>query len=394
MGCYSRGLTRLSRYYQNVCTPGYSFVWWQWPDWERHIDWMALNGVNLPLAFTGQEEIWRRVWTQLGVSEADLASHFTGPAFLPWGRMGNLRGWGGPLGPRWHKHQLGLQHRILARMRSLGMLPVLPAFGGQVPEALTKLHPKSSFTKQTWLNFNSSYSGGYLLSPVDPLFQNIGSMFMHEQTKEFGTSHVYNCDTFNEMRPPNNSASFLASVTRAVFRGMASADPEAVWLMQGWLFLDTEFWAEEQMRAVLTSVRRGKMLILDLDSTNREQYTRTQSYYGQPFIFNMIHTFGGQMAMFGRKESVNQRPAEARDLAHSSMVGTGMAMEGIHNEYVMYDLLSEMSWRQEPVPDLDHWFQVSPRHRDISKLFIKKKEWEFPQRGGGSSGLGLRFPLF
>ena len=42
------------RYHQNVCTPGYSYVWWQWPDWEQHIDWMALNGVTLPLAFTGQ----------------------------------------------------------------------------------------------------------------------------------------------------------------------------------------------------------------------------------------------------------------------------------------------------------------------------------------------------
>ena len=27
----------------------------------------------------------------------------------------------------------------------------------------------------------------------------------------------------------------------------------------------------------------------------REQYTRTSSYSGQPFIFNMIHTFGGQV---------------------------------------------------------------------------------------------------
>ena len=42
------------RYHQNVCTAGYSYVWWQWPDWEQHIDWMALNGVTLPLAFTGQ----------------------------------------------------------------------------------------------------------------------------------------------------------------------------------------------------------------------------------------------------------------------------------------------------------------------------------------------------
>ena len=26
-----------------------------------------------------------------------MGEHFAGPAFLPWGRMGNLRGWGGPL---------------------------------------------------------------------------------------------------------------------------------------------------------------------------------------------------------------------------------------------------------------------------------------------------------
>ena len=75
--------------------------------------------------------------------------------------------------------------------------------------------------------------------------------------------------------------------------------------------------------------------------------------------------------MFGRRESVNQRPAEARALASSSMVGTGLAMEGIHNSYVMYDLMSEMSWRHEPVQDLDHWFQVtleSRYFRNINKF--------------------------
>ena len=30
---------------------------------------MALNGVNLPLALSGQEEIWRRVWTGLGLNQ-------------------------------------------------------------------------------------------------------------------------------------------------------------------------------------------------------------------------------------------------------------------------------------------------------------------------------------
>lgn len=31
----------------------YSSTWWDWPRWEREIDWMAMNGINLPLAFTG-----------------------------------------------------------------------------------------------------------------------------------------------------------------------------------------------------------------------------------------------------------------------------------------------------------------------------------------------------
>ena len=42
-----------NRFFLNYCTYGYTLPWWQWEDWERLIDWMALNGVNLPLAITG-----------------------------------------------------------------------------------------------------------------------------------------------------------------------------------------------------------------------------------------------------------------------------------------------------------------------------------------------------
>ena len=49
------------RYYQNVCTVSYSMVWWNWTRWQKEIDWMAMNGINFPLAFNGQEGIWNRV---------------------------------------------------------------------------------------------------------------------------------------------------------------------------------------------------------------------------------------------------------------------------------------------------------------------------------------------
>ena len=41
------------RYNMNVCTFGYSYAHWDWKRWEREIDWMALNGINMPLAFVG-----------------------------------------------------------------------------------------------------------------------------------------------------------------------------------------------------------------------------------------------------------------------------------------------------------------------------------------------------
>ena len=32
----------------------YSMAYWDWDRWEAEIDWMALQGINLPLAFTGK----------------------------------------------------------------------------------------------------------------------------------------------------------------------------------------------------------------------------------------------------------------------------------------------------------------------------------------------------
>lgn len=45
------------RYFSNVCTFSYSFVWWDWERWERHIDWLALQGFNLPLVQVGMVRI-------------------------------------------------------------------------------------------------------------------------------------------------------------------------------------------------------------------------------------------------------------------------------------------------------------------------------------------------
>ena len=77
-------------YYMNTCTHSYSASWWDWPRWEREIDWMALNGINLPLAFTGLEYVTRKLFKELGFTNEELKNWFTGPAFMAWYRMGNI----------------------------------------------------------------------------------------------------------------------------------------------------------------------------------------------------------------------------------------------------------------------------------------------------------------
>ncbi|MUT98610.1 MAG: hypothetical protein EP145_05425 [Bacteroides uniformis] len=63
-------------------------------------------------------------------------------------------------------------------------------------------------------------------------------MFMEEQIETFGTDHLYGADTFNEMFPPSNDSIYLNNISRAVYQSMADVDTAAVWVMQGWLFVD------------------------------------------------------------------------------------------------------------------------------------------------------------
>lgn len=113
-------------------------------------------------------------------------------------RMGNIRGWGGPLPQSWHERSLILQKNILNRMRELGMIPVLPAFAGHVPRAFKRfvtlkikqkknlfppfrLFPDANLTEtECWNNFNDSFCCPYLLDPTDSLFRKVGNSFLHE----------------------------------------------------------------------------------------------------------------------------------------------------------------------------------------------------------------------
>lgn len=88
---------------------------------------------------------------------------------------------------------------------------------------LHRLFPKANVTKlNPWSHFNCSYSCAYVLDPRDSLFQRIGSLFLSHLVKQFGTDHIYNTDTFNEMTPASPDPAYLSAVSHSVFAAMTS----------------------------------------------------------------------------------------------------------------------------------------------------------------------------
>ena len=181
------------RYAWNVCTFGYSFAWYQAPAWQFMIDWLALQGVNLPLAFVGQERVFFNAYKALGLTDAELWAYFSGPAFLPWNRMGNMQAWGAlnsqvaGLDDGWMDAQFTLQVDSLAAMRAFGMTPVLPGFAGHVPAGITRIFPNASVTHSPdWCGFNSTYGSVLLLEPTDPAFITVGTAVNKAVLAAFG----------------------------------------------------------------------------------------------------------------------------------------------------------------------------------------------------------------
>lgn len=86
-----------------------------------------------------------------------------------------------------------------------------------------RLYPDANVTRLgPWAHFNCSYSCTYTLDPQDPLFLQIGSLYLSQVVMQFGTDHVYNTDTFNEMPPPSADPAYLSAVSRSVFASMTA----------------------------------------------------------------------------------------------------------------------------------------------------------------------------
>ncbi|KAG0725535.1 Alpha-N-acetylglucosaminidase [Chionoecetes opilio] len=172
-------------------------------------------------------------------------------------------------------------------------------------------------------------------------------------TMQLGSDHFYLVDPFNEMVPIASDLTYLEGVSRSIYGTLRKGDQQAICLCGCGV-------GGSQTGSNL--VKQGKMLILDLTAEVFPQYGRLESYFGQPFIFCLLNNYGGVRGIFGNVNMLLKNLQDARLYPNSSLVGTGMTPEGIGSNYVIFDLMSEMSWRSH-ISNTQEWAVQYSRRR-------------------------------
>lgn len=333
--------TNLSlRYDFNYCTYSYTMAFWDWKRWEKEIDWMALHGINLPLAVVGQECVWKNMLEKLGYTKEEINKFIAGPAFLAWWAMNNLEGWGGPNPDSWYTQQEALQKKILKRMREYGIEPVFPGYSGMVPHDANKKLGLNVTEPALWNGFTRP---AFLL-PTDSRFNEIASLYYKELEKLFGKANYYSMDPFHELEDAG-SVDFDAA-GKAVLKAMKDVNPKATWVIQGW--------TENPRPEMIKNLNNGDILILDLFSECRPMWgipsiwKREKGYEQHDWLFCMIENFGGNVGLHGRMDQLlNNFYLTKNNPLAAHLKGIGLTMEGSENNPVMFELMCELPWRPE-----------------------------------------------
>ncbi|GAA3559067.1 alpha-N-acetylglucosaminidase [Nonomuraea rosea] len=335
-------------YYFNFCTFSYTTPYWDWADWEREIDWMALHGITMPLAVTGHEAAVHAAYSLLGLDDQQIRRFLGGPGYLPFQFMGCLDDFAGPLPASWVESHRELGARILDRERAFGMTPVLPAFTGHVPREIAAT---ARAGRRTWQGFET-----WVLDPADPLYARIGAEIARAQIKLFGTDHLYAADPFIEMIPIDADPAFPGAVAAATLAGLRDADPDAVWLMQAWPFsYQRDFWTKDRVTAFLDAIPDERMLIADLWAEQDPLWGEFEEFAGKPWLWCALLNFGGRTDpvadLRGVPAAVDAALAAARPPA-----GLGLAMEATRNNPVFFELVTDQIWNR--VPGVEAWLDA------------------------------------
>lgn len=337
------------RYALNYCTINYSFSFYTWEEWEKELDWMVLNGVNIMLAPVGTEKVWYNTLIKMDYSDEEAKAFIPGPAFTAWWLMGNLEGWGGPVSNQLIDQQAELQKKILKRMKELGIEPILQGFYGMVPHDLkTKKGYEDApvIDQGNWVF--TEFTRPAILVPTTSHFANVANIYYDEMKKLYGNDIKYfGGEPFHE--GGKTKGVNVPEVAQHVQQTMQKNYPNSTWVLQGW--------QNNPSDDILKGLKKENTLIIELFGENTDNWYKRKGYNGTSFIWSNVSNFGEKNGLYGKLQRFIDEVYRAKNSEYGQYLkGVGIIPEGIINNPVAYDLMLDLAWQDEK-PNLDEWLK-------------------------------------
>lgn len=328
------------RYAFNENVDGYTAPYWDWQRWQREIDVLALSGINAMVIERGADMVLYLTFRDFGYSDEEIRAWITQPAHQNWQLMGNLCCFNGPISRELLQKRVASAQQIIARLRELGITPVLPGFYGIVPRDLRRRFPDAHVIPQgEWAGFTRPD----WLDPRDPLFARIAAAFYRHQQELFGDSSVYDMEVFQEGGDSGDVP--VPEAARAVQNALFAAHPGACWMMLAW--------QGNPRQDLLAGVDRSHLLVIDIDHDRVPRDDRQRDFQGAPFLFGGIWEFGGRTTLGANTQNITAR-LQRLARTNSNMAGTAIFTEGMDTNPFAFDLFTEMAWRTATF-DLSRW---------------------------------------
>jgi len=338
------------RFALNDTHDGYTGPYADWDHWERFLDVMALHGCNELLVTVGSEAVYHRLLRDFGYSDAEARRWIPAPSHQPWWLLQNMAEYGGPVSPELLDRRARLGRRIVARMRELGMHPVLPGYFGTVPDDFSERNPGGRTVPQG--DWNGLPRPDWL-DPRTATFRKVAAAFYAHQRELFGDAAHFKMDLLHEGGDPGDVP--VPDAAAAVEKALQTAHPGATWVILGW---------QKNPRPELLEglAHKDRTLIVDGRSDLDADTDRESDWAGVPYAFGSIPNFGGRTTLGAKTHIWTERFVEWRDKQGSRCVGTAYMPEAADRDPAAFELFSELAWRRWAV-DRTEWFDRYARLR-------------------------------
>lgn len=382
------------RYAYNYCTLSYTMQFYGFDEWQRELDYLMLQGVNVILDTTASEALWVMYLQQYGYTAQEAIDFVCGYAYKAWWLMGNLENYGGNVGDQWIYDTLEMARVNQRYMTVMGCMPCLSIFAGTLPanfesqanEVLAEMGYPNVGDYMTSTGYWAGFERPHSMNSTFQGFKKMTEDFYGTQNHLYGQitdyyagDFLHEIDSGFQLDPAFNKA----RLSRTVLDLLLEENGEACWIMQSW-------W-ENPLPEVVAGFgedREEHVLMLDLAAANGPRWTNTANYGGLEFggsgwVFCMLDNYGGRSGMHGAFSHVMNNLLDAYEGA-SHFKGIGITPEGTEENPASYDFYWELIWVSlEDIPE-------GQTRDEFVKAYVENWISEYAKRRYGSDSENIQ----